>query len=382
MKKALMLASVASMIDQFNMDNINILQQQGYHVDVVTNFENGSTTTKERVDQIRELLESKGVNTIHMPIPRKISDINGIIDSYRNVKKICNENKYQIIHCHSPIGSVVARLAARNSRKTGTRVIYTAHGFHFFKGAPLKNWIMFYPIEWICSFITDVLITINHEDYDRACRKLHAKAVKYIPGVGIDTQKIINTKVDRDKMRESLGIPADAVVVLSVGEMNDNKNHVTIVKAIAEISNKNLYYVICGIEKPGNGVRQTAKELGIEDRVMLAGYRRDVIQIAKSCDIFAFPSKREGLGLAALEAMAAGLPIVTSNVHGIVDYSVNGATGYTCSPYDVHGFAYNIKKLAVDSALRRKMGEENRKRAIAYDIKNVKAIMEKIYGEF
>ncbi|MDO5399151.1 MAG: glycosyltransferase, partial [bacterium] len=185
MKKALMLASVASMIDQFNMDNIKLLQEMGYEVDVVTNFEYGSTTSRERVNEVRAKLEKDGVHTIHMPIPRKISDIKGMINSYKEVKELCDKNKYELMHCHSPIGSVVARLAAKHSKKKyGTRVIYTAHGFHFFKGAPIINWLTFFPVEWICSFLTDTLITINEEDFERSKRLLHAVNNIYIPGVG------------------------------------------------------------------------------------------------------------------------------------------------------------------------------------------------------
>ena len=191
MKKALMLASVASMIDQFNTDNIRLLQKMRYHVDVVTNFENGSTTSQQRVNEVRAELEANGVRTIHMPIPRKITDVKGIVSSYRDVKKLCNENRYELLHCHSPIGSVVARLGAKHARKKyGTRVIYTAHGFHFFKGSPLVNWLTFFPVEWICSFFTDVLITINKEDYARSQKVMHAKRIEYVPGVGVDTEAI------------------------------------------------------------------------------------------------------------------------------------------------------------------------------------------------
>ena len=166
--KALMLASVASMIDQFNMENIGLLQSMGYQVDVACNFLHGSTSSKERVEAFQKELSEKQIRSIYVPIPRKISAWKDIVESYRQVKKLVEEEEYQLVHCHSPIGGAIARLACRKQRKKGLRVIYTAHGFHFYTGAPKKNWMIFYPIEKWLSKYTDVLITICKEDYNRA----------------------------------------------------------------------------------------------------------------------------------------------------------------------------------------------------------------------
>ena len=176
--RALILASVASMIDQFNMQNIQLLLDNGYDVDVVCNCKTGNTISDERIQDMIKRLADKGVPVIHVPIPRKISDVNGIKESLKQVKKLCDENHYNILHCHSPIGSVVARQAAKSARKNGTKVIYTAHGFHFYKGAPKKNWMIFYPIEKYYSKFTDTLITINKEDYEFAKNHMNAGRVE------------------------------------------------------------------------------------------------------------------------------------------------------------------------------------------------------------
>ena len=379
MKKALMLASVASMIEKFNMNNIEILENEGYIVDVAANFEFGLVSSKEHVDNFKQELLKSGKTVYELSIPRGISNISAIISAYKKVKLICDKNKYDIIHCHSPIGGVIARLAARKSRKNGTKVIYTAHGFHFFKGAPLKNWLIYFPIEWICSFVTDVLITINSEDYNFAKKYMHAKRIEYIPGVGINTEKISLVDVDRKVKRSEIGVEQDNIAVLSVGELNDNKNHETILKAIAKLARKDITYVICGLGDKEEYLQKLAKDLGIENNLILLGYRDDVIEICKCCDIFAFPSKREGLGLAALEAMASGLPVVTSNVHGIPDYSQDGITGFSCAPMNIEAFAENINKLANSKELRLQMGEHNKANVKKFDIKNVQTCMQKIY---
>ena len=187
--KALVVASVASMIQQFNMQNIQLLLDKGYIVNVACNCKEGNTISDEKVKEMVRSLAKKGVSVTHVPIPRKIYDVKGIFKSIKLIRKMCKKEKYALMHCQSPIGSVVARAAALKVRKNGMKVIYTAHGFHFYKGAPKKNWIIFYPIEKVFSYVTDVLITINKEDYTFAKKYMNAKQVEYLPGVGIDTEK-------------------------------------------------------------------------------------------------------------------------------------------------------------------------------------------------
>lgn len=293
------------------------------------------------------------------------------LKAYLQLKRLVRENHYDIVHCHTPNAAVMTRLACKGIRKNGTKVIYTAHGFHFFKGAPRKNWLVYYPVEWLCAHWTDILITINKEDYALAKKKMKAGKVKYVPGVGVDTKKFKNLKIDRKEKRTEIGIPEDAFFLLSVGELNDNKNHATIVKAIAKLHNPNIYYAIAGRGSAEETLVRLAESEGIQNNFILFGYRDDIPDLNYAADVFCFPSKREGLGLGAVEAMLSGLPIVTSNVHGINDYSQDGVTGYKCAPMDVGGFAKAIDKLYKDPELRAKMGTYNRKYAEKYDVRKI-----------
>ena len=177
MKRALVLASVASMIDQFNMPNIKLLKDMGYEVDVAANFLQGSTCSEEKIAYLKAALANMNVRCFQIDFSRNVLNISQNLRAYRQTKKIINKNNYDLIHSHSPIGGFLSRIAARASRKQGTKVIYTAHGFHFYEGAPLKNWLIFYPIEKICSRWTDVLVTITHEDYQLAKQNMSAKEV-------------------------------------------------------------------------------------------------------------------------------------------------------------------------------------------------------------
>jgi glycosyltransferase involved in cell wall biosynthesis len=303
-----------------------------------------------------------------------------IISSYIMVKKLVEKKNYDIVHCHSPIGGVICRLAANKLRKNGLRVIYTAHGFHFFKGAPLKNWLFYYPVEKYLSRYTDILITINQEDYERAKRKFKAKKIEYVPGVGIDINKFQNVAVDKEKKRVELGIAKEAYVMLSVGELNENKNHSTVIRALKRVNNPNITYMICGQGPLEEKLKDLIKGLDLSSQVKLLGYRSDIPEILKVSDLFVFPSHREGLGLAAIEAMASGLPIITSNIHGIKDYSIDGVTGYSCSPNDFKGFASAIKKIISNQEKTKDFVRYNKERVIEFSDDRVLERMDTIYN--
>jgi glycosyltransferase involved in cell wall biosynthesis len=378
MNKVLIVASVASMIDQFNRDNIKILLDIGCEVHVGANFKFGSTSNQSRVNQFRQELIEMNVSVFDFPFPRKIGSFFENIIVYNIVKNHIRENNYQIIHVHSPIGGFIVRLAALKYRGKGLKVIYTAHGFHFFKGAPLLNWLIFYPLEKILSFFTDVLITINTEDFNRA-KSFYSKNTMYIPGVGVDTKKFSNTLVDIEFKKKAMGIPDDSFILLSVGELCKRKNHKIIIKALPYVSKK-TYYIICGLGSEEKKLKKLSNHLGVGERVLFLGFRNDINEIIKISDCFAFPSKREGLGIAAIEAMAAGLPIITSNVNGILDYSKDGLTGFVCEPTDKDAFTIAIQKLSEDEILRENIRDYNLKRVKDFDISVVNKIMESLYS--
>lgn len=372
----LMLASVASMIDQFNMDNINILLHMGYEVDVACNFKNGSTCSDSRVECLKSKLCKLGVGYYQIDFTRNVLDIKNDIVAYRQLKKLVHKNKYEFIHCHSPIGGVLGRIAGH---KENIKVIYTAHGFHFFKGSSLINWILYFPIEYFMSYWTDVLITINKEDYKRAKNILKAKKTYYIPGVGVYTKKFRDCKVNKyDKLNE-LGIDSSKFVMLSVGELHKRKNHMLVIKALEIINNDNLIYVIVGNGKLENKYKKYIDKHNLNDKVILLGNREDVHELCKCADVFIHPSVREGLGIAALEAMAGGLPLISSYVNGIKDYTKNGHTGCCINPKSIDSMVRAIRKMYSDEEFRKKCGKNNMKVVKKYDINNTNAIMQGIY---
>lgn len=300
------------------------------------------------------------------------------IAAYKQLKKIIDSNEYDIIHCHTPVGGVLTRVAAKDARKKGTKVIYTAHGFHFFKGAPIINWMLFYPVEKFCARYTDILITINQEDY-KIAQRFKANKVVYVPGVGVDTRKFCGLNVDENKKREELGILENEIVLLSIGELSKRKNHEVVIKALAKLNNTNIVYLICGQGDLDKYLRNKAKELNVN--VKFLGFRKDISEISLVADVFVFPSLQEGLPVALMEAMSAGLPIICSNIRGNRDLIEAGKGGYLVKPDDIDGFSKNIKKVLSEDSLCGKFGIYNLKEAEKYDKKNVEKLMEQIYSE-
>lgn len=325
MKKALMYASVASMIQQFNMNNIKLLQELGYEVHVACNFEFGSTISNEKINKLKETLTNMNVKYYHIPVPRKISNFSNLYLSYKKTLKLMNENKYNLIHCHSPIGGIICRIANKHSKNySNARMIYTAHGFHFFKGNnPIKNFV-FKNIERYGARFTDTLITINKEDYN-AAKEFKLKkngTVEYVPGIGIDLDKINAIEGNKDDLCKELNISTDSILLLSVGELNQNKNHRVVIEQLDKLPD-NVHYIICGQGILKEEYESLAKEHNVQHRLHLLGYRDDVLKIMKSCDVFVFPSKREGLSVALMEAMACKLICVASRIRGNVDLENN-----------------------------------------------------------
>lgn len=379
MRKALIFASVASMIDQFNMNNISILEELGYKVEVACNFEFGSSTSQDRVSEFRKELESRGIKTHQISVPRKIVAIREMIQAYKKAKSLVTVNNYDIVHCHSPIGGVIARMACKKNREKGIKVIYTAHGFHFFEGAPLINWILFFPIEMWLSRVTDIIITINKEDYSRAKRLFKKVRVEYVPGVGIDVKKFDGVVIDKSEKRRELGVPDNSFLVLSVGELNKNKNHETVIRAIYKLNNPNVYYIICGQGTLERKLKNLIIDLGLEKQVKLLGYRGDIAEISKASDIFIFPSLREGLSVALMESMAFGLPIICSKIRGNVDLVKEGKGGYLIESQNVDEYTKALDKLTKDTHLREKMSKYNKENISSFNIENVNKYVFNIY---
>jgi len=345
---------------RFFISFIKELINEGHTVEIATN-----TTGHKLPDIYNEL----GCKVHHIDCSRNPLN-KGNLNAVKQIKELVSKNDYDIVHCHTPTASACTRFACRNIKgKKNIKVIYTAHGFHFYKGASIKNWLMYYPIEWVCSFWTDTIITINNEDYLRAKKFFHAKETVYVPGVGLDAEKFINIAVDKNLKRKELGVPENGYMILSVGELNENKNHQVVIKALAEIKNYNIHYVIVGRGKLADNLKALAESLGIGPNVHVVGYRTDVPELYKIADLFVHPSYREGLPVALMECLAVGTPCIASKIRGCIDLLENDLF----NPYKVD----EVKELIIKKFTNEKTFTSLDKK---FYIQEVNKKMSEIYG--
>ena len=387
MKKALLVTRVSGFVPQHEMNNVKILQQMGYEVHYATDLNNvvyGKDNSR---------LEGTGIITHQIDFVKSPFSP-AVKKSYRQLVELMEQESFDLIHCHMPMSAVVGRLAANAVRKkTGRKVpvLYTAHGFHFYSGAPWKNWL-YYPVERYLARYTDRLIVINGEDYERAGHFPIRGKVVYVPGVGAKLQSAGKKKdsVWKRDLRQEFGLSEDTKLLVSVGELSARKNNSLVVRAMAEVKDLDLVYIVCGSGDREESLRQQVQDLQLERKVFFAGYVNEVSEVLCQADAFVLPSYQEGLPVAVMEAMTCGLPVIASDIRGVRDLIEHGKGGYLVQGFDPVDYAVKIRRLftekqgekAIPRAQRRQqMGEWNKKRVQAFSLEVVATKMREIYQE-
>lgn len=344
MKKILYVATVAEHFYYFHLPCFKLFKEKSWQVDVACGGE-------------RELPFCD--NRFRISIKRSPADMENL-KAYKELKKIIRDGGYDIIHCHTPMGGILARIAARGERKKGTKVIYTAHGFHFYKGAPTLNWLVYYPIELVMSAMTDCLITINDEDFAFAKKHLKAKKTVKVNGVGYNSDLFFKISDDeKRKLRSEKGFSQEETLLIYVAEMNENKNQSMLIRAMKRLTEDggNYRLLIVGADNISGKYVSLANELGVSDRVDFLGHREDVCKLVQLSDIAVGSSLREGLPVNVMEAMACGLPVVLSDNRGHRALCRDGYNGFVVAVNDDEAMANRIKKLKEDRPLYRTMSE-------------------------
>lgn len=370
MKKVLFVATVDSHILAFHIPYLKYFKENRYEVYVATNSDGEIPFCDKK---IKLSIERS---------PLKIGNLKAI----KQLKKIIEEEKFDLIHCHTPMGSVVTRLAAKKAReKYNTRVIYTAHGFHFYKGAPLLNWLIYYTIEKYLSKYTDCLITINQEDYDIAKSKFKASQIELVHGVGVDKNKFNFeiSKNEKHELRESLGLKDDDFVILYVAELIHRKNHTMLINSVKEILNEanNIKLLLAGNGELTEFYQNMIKALNLEENVHLLGFRKDVPNLMQIANLYVSTSKQEGLPVNIMEAMADNLPIIATNCRGNRDLIIDKENGYLISIGDIKSLKDKILYIYNNYEKEKENMNSNIYKIQPYLLENVMEDMKKIYSE-
>ena len=342
--KILYCSTVRSHIGQFHVPVINALKAAGHEVHAAYH-DNSADKPGLDLSMLDEVFE--------VPFERNPYSLQNI-KACKILKKIIDEGNYDIIHCHTPVGGVITRIAARDARKRGTKVFYTAHGFHFYKGAPKKFWAMFYPVEKALAKETDVLITINQEDYELAKKHFKAGKIVKINGVGVDLSKFhVATEEEKRAAREALGLKPEQFVILCAADLSCRKNQPMIFRAMARIMDEcpNLIVLMPGQPILKEEYEKLCAELGITDMVQLMGYRRDIDKLLAACDCVISSSRQEGLPMNLIEAAASGRYIIATDVRGNADVVRQCGFGTLVKLNDDEAMAKEIRKVSAISSV-------------------------------
>lgn len=373
MKKVLFVANVSSHIKTFHEPYLKLWQEHGYKTYVACQ---NNLSDDEKINYCDVF--------INLPVkrsPYKFSNIKAI----KQLKKIIDKEKFEVIHCHTPIGSVVARLAAKYTRKKyGTKVIYTAHGFHFYKGAPKMNWILFYPVEKYLAKYTDTLITINKEDYVLAKKRFSKKChdIRYVPGVGIDLKKFELKMNEEDifNYKKNLGLRKNDFVLTCVARLDKNKNQLFLINVMERLVDKNLNFhlLLVGPDELDGYYQKIVEKKMLNNNIHFLGKRDDILNVLSITDIVVSASLREGLPVNIIESLAVGKPVVALNCRGMSDLIANNKNGFIISRDD-----NNNMDLFINSLIKIKNGSLLRRNIYVNDLKKIEIFkIESILKEY
>ena len=373
-KKILFISNVSKELGSFSYSSMAAAKEHGYDFHIAVNC--SYLSTKE----INDYEVKYGITIHNIHFNRNPFNPTNLVACKQLMQLMRNEH-FDMVHCNTPIGGILGRYCSNKVKIK--KIVYMAHGFHFYKGASLINITLFKWAEMFMAHYTDAIITINKEDYVAAKKfKLrNCGKVYYIPGVGVDTEYISNAKERRKEFIEELGIDNNTIIIISVGELNKNKNNHVIIRALKILRNPNIHYVLCGEGKRQHKLISLAKKNNLESNIHFIGYRKDIPQLLKSSDIYVLPSHREGLSCSLMEAMAVGLPCIVSSIRGNVDLIEESKGGYLCKPNDYRSFAKAIAIISADAEMRKILGNNNVQTIKNCDVQNIKSMIKEIYHE-
>lgn len=369
--KVLLTATVQSHICQFHKPLAEVLHAHGCEVHVAArdNLAEKNGLQLDFVEKVYDVPFSRSPKS-----PRNLQ-------AYWQLRKLLKQEHYDVIHCNTPMGGIVTRLAAMGTRKKGTKVYYTAHGFHFYKGASKKNWLVFYPIEKLFTRLTDKLITINREDYALALQKFPVPTHR-IHGVGVNEKRYYPvSREEQENLRQELGFGPGQKLILCVGELLSNKNQAMAIRMMPRILREfpDARLLLAGNGPKKADLEQLIAELNLQSSVTLLGYCTHLEKYQRIADTLVACSQREGLPLNLVEAMLSRTPVVASNNRGHRELVSHGETGFLVERNDAPAMAQSVLRLLRDPGEKERMGAAAREFALQYGFENVKQELEDIY---
>lgn len=372
MKKLLFVSNISNNVGSFVVASIAAAKKCGFEFYYAANWDGA---TKE---QIAEDEKKYGIKIVHIDLDRSPYSTKNI-KAYKQLVDLINKEKIDYIHCNTPVGGVLGRLAGEKCKVK--KIVYEAHGFHFYEGAPKKNWMIYYPVEKWLAKKTDAIITINNEDFERAktFKLKNNGQVYYVPGVGMDLSQYNVPDTVREIKRNELNLKDTDFALISMGDLIDRKNYKIAIEVVAKLNNPHVHYFICGKGPEEVNLKKLAENLGVDKQVHFLGFRNDIKELLKASDTFLFTSKQEGLARSLMEAMASKIPCVVSKIRGNTELIVNNENGFLCSGFD--DYVNAIIKIMQSPDLAYKFKEKSSKHLNNFSIEKVIDCLFDVYSK-
>ncbi|MBV3378283.1 glycosyltransferase family 4 protein [Catenibacterium mitsuokai] len=372
MKKLLFVSNISNNVGSFVVASIAAAKKCGFEFYYAANWDGA---TKE---QIAEDEKKYGIKIVHIDLDRSPYSTKNI-KAYKQLVDLINKEKIDYIHCNTPVGGVLGRLAGEKCKVK--KIVYEAHGFHFYEGAPKKNWMIYYPVEKWLAKKTDAIITINNEDFERAktFKLKNNGQVYYVPGVGMDLSQYNVPDTVREIKRNELNLKDTDFALISMGDLIDRKNYKIAIEVVAKLNNPHVHYFICGKGPEEVNLKKLAENLGVDKQVHFLGFRNDIKELLKASDTFLFTSKQEGLARSLMEAMASKIPCVVSKIRGNTELIVNNENGFLCSGLD--DYVNAIIKIMQSPDLAYKFKEKSSKHLNNFSIEKVIDCLFDVYSK-
>jgi glycosyltransferase involved in cell wall biosynthesis len=371
-KKLLFVSNISNNVGSFVVASIAAAKKCGFEFYYAANWDGA---TKE---QIAEDEKKYGIKIVHIDLDRSPYSTKNI-KAYKQLVDLINKEKIDYIHCNTPVGGVLGRLAGEKCKVK--KIVYEAHGFHFYEGAPKKNWMIYYPVEKWLAKKTDAIITINNEDFERAktFKLKNNGQVYYVPGVGMDLSQYNVPDTVREIKRNELNLKDTDFALISMGDLIDRKNYKIAIEVVAKLNNPHVHYFICGKGPEEVNLKKLAENLGVDKQVHFLGFRNDIKELLKASDTFLFTSKQEGLARSLMEAMASKIPCVVSKIRGNTELIVNNENGFLCSGLD--DYVNAIIKIMQSPDLAYKFKEKSSKHLNNFSIEKVIDCLFDVYSK-
>lgn len=372
MKKLLFVSNISNNVGSFVVASIAAAKKCGFEFYYAANWDGA---TKE---QIAEDEKKYGIKIVHIDLERSPYSTKNI-KAYKQLVDLINKEKIDYIHCNTPVGGVLGRLVGEKCKVK--KIVYEAHGFHFYEGAPKKNWMIYYPVEKWLAKKTDAIITINNEDFERAktFKLKNNGQVYYVPGVGMDLSQYNVPDIVREIKRNELNLKDTDFALISMGDLIDRKNYKIAIEVVAKLNNPHVHYFICGKGPEEVNLKKLAENLGVDKQVHFLGFRNDIKELLKASDTFLFTSKQEGLARSLMEAMASKIPCVVSKIRGNTELIVNNENGFLCSGLD--DYVNAIIKIMQSPDLAYKFKEKSSKHLNNFSIEKVIDCLFDVYSK-